>query len=96
MLRDANGPYVLVVGGDGKVARKNVQAASASGGDWIVTRGIAAGDQVIVAGVQKVRPDAPATAVPWQREGEGAAPQPQSPADAAPDAEDADTDEAQG
>lgn len=94
VLRDANGPYVLVVGSDGKVVRKNVQAASASGGNWIVTEGIAAGDQVIVAGVQKVRPDAPAKAIPWQREGD-AAPQPQAPGDT-PDAEGSDAAEAQG
>ncbi len=102
VLRDANGPYVLVVGSDGKVARKNVQAASASGGNWIVTEGIAAGDQVIVAGVQKVRPDAPAKAVPWQREGDAPTTPPQPPADAKPeagaqpDAEGTDAAQAQG
>lgn len=107
VLRDANGPYVYVVGGDGKVARKNVQAATASNGHWIVTGGIAAGDQVIVAGVQKVRPDAPAKAVPWKQASDAAAqpqqavPAPQAPAgekpagDAEPAAEGGATD-AQG
>jgi membrane fusion protein, multidrug efflux system len=85
VLRDARGPYVLVVGGDGKVARKDVQTASAQGGDWIVTAGLAEGDQVIVAGVQKVRVDAPATAVPWQREPAPAGATPAVPA-AAPSA----------
>ena len=80
VLRDARGPYVLVVGGDGKVARKDVQTASAQGGDWIVTAGLAEGDQVIVAGVQKVRVDAPATAVPWQREPAPAGATPAAPA----------------
>lgn len=84
VLRDARGPYVLVVGGDGKVARKDVRTASAQNGDWIVTDGLAEGDQVIVAGVQKVRVDAPATAVPWQREPAQGAAAPAPPA--APDA----------
>lgn len=95
VLRDASGPYVYVVGGDDKVARKNVQAASAQGGDWIVTGGLAAGDRVIVAGVQKVRPDAPAKAVPWTPAAAPATPSqapataPQAPADGAPADDDA-------
>ena len=85
VLRDASGAYVYVVGGDGKVARKNVQAASASNGSWIVTDGLATGDQVIVAGVQKVRADAPAKAVPWKPAAEAATPSPQAaPAPQAP------------
>jgi membrane fusion protein, multidrug efflux system len=84
VLRDARGAYVLVVGGDGKVARKDVRTASAQNGDWIVTDGLAEGDQVIVAGVQKVRVDAPATAVPWQRSAAQGAAAPAPPA--APDA----------
>lgn len=81
--RDARGAYVFVVGQDGKVARKDVTTVSASNGNWIVGSGLAEGDQVIVAGVQKVRPDAPATAVPWQRE-EGTTPAPAVPDPAAP------------
>ena len=84
--RDANGAYVYVVGSDGKVARKNVQAPSASNGNWIITDGLAAGDQVIVAGVQKVRPDAPAKAVPWKQAAGAATPAapPAAPASQAP------------
>ncbi|WP_202839388.1 efflux RND transporter periplasmic adaptor subunit [Luteimonas saliphila] len=81
--RDAAGAYVLVVGADGKVARRDVRTSSASDGDWIVTEGISAGERVIVAGVQKVRVDAPATAVPWQREGAARA-SPQAPAQPGP------------
>jgi membrane fusion protein, multidrug efflux system len=87
VLRDARGPYVLVVGDEGKVARKDVRTASTSNGNWIVTDGLAEGDQVIVAGVQKVRVDAPATAVPWQRE--DAVPAPAAPAPEAPANDDA-------
>ncbi|KAF1698124.1 MULTISPECIES: efflux RND transporter periplasmic adaptor subunit [Pseudoxanthomonas] len=80
VLRDANGAYVYVVGGDGNVARKNITAASAADGQWLVTAGLAAGDQVIVSGVQKVKEGAPAQAKPWQPEAAAAtAGQPAAP-----------------
>src|SRR5690606_19637439 len=69
VLRDARGAYALVVGKNGKVARKDVRIASAAAaGDWVVD-GLAAGDQVIVSGVQKVQVDGQARAVPWTRAG---------------------------
>jgi membrane fusion protein (multidrug efflux system) len=66
LQRDAKGPFVLVVGSDGKVARKDVTAQTAIGGNWIVTDGLAAGDQVVVSGVQRAKSGEPAKAVPWQ------------------------------
>lgn len=66
VLRDAQGAYVLVVGGDGKVARKDIKADQQQGGNWVVGSGVAAGDQVIVSGVQKAQPGQPAKAVPWK------------------------------
>ena len=64
--RDIKGTYVLVVGKDGKVAHKDVTTSGTSGVDWIVTSGLAAGDQVIVSGIQMVQEGAPAKATPWQ------------------------------
>ncbi|WP_158906159.1 efflux RND transporter periplasmic adaptor subunit [Burkholderia sp. L27(2015)] len=64
--RDTVGAYVLVVGADGKVARKDVEAPNSLGNNWVVTRGLADGDQVVVTGVQMVREGAPAKAVAWQ------------------------------
>lgn len=87
--RDVRGAYVLVVGADGKVVRKDIRTSSASNGSWIVTGGLAEGDQVIVAGVQKVQVDAPAVAVPWQDEGATAPAQPPAPAADGDDAADA-------
>jgi membrane fusion protein (multidrug efflux system) len=49
---------VLVVGKDNKAALKIVQTSRAIGDKWVVTGGLAAGDQVIVDGLQKVRPGA--------------------------------------
>jgi membrane fusion protein, multidrug efflux system len=64
--RDVTGPYVFVVGGDGKVVQKRVKADALHGDSWIVTDGLTDGDQVIVSGVQRVKPGAPAKASPWQ------------------------------
>ena len=66
ILRDVGGAYALVVGQDGKVVRKDVTAENMRAGSWIVTNGLAAGDQVIVSGLQTVQPGAPAKATPWQ------------------------------
>ena len=66
LQRDTAGAYVMVVGSDGKVLRKNVSATQMSGSDWVVTAGLQPGDQVIVSGIQAVKPGAPAKATPWQ------------------------------
>jgi len=84
--RDAKGAYALVVGTDGKVLRKDVVTVGQQEGKWIVGSGLAAGDKVIVSGLQKAKEGAPAKATPWtpgaapgQAPG-GAAPQGQAPA----------------
>lgn len=78
--RDPNGAYVLVVGADGKVVRKNVVADRIQGADWVVPSGLAAGDRVIVSGLQKARPGQPVKAVPWQPGTAGAQPREGAPA----------------
>lgn len=80
--RDDKGAYVMVVGKDGKVARKDIVTERQQGSDWVVRQGLAEGDQVIVSGLQRVQPGAPAKAVPAQPPGaqEGAAPQQAAPA----------------
>ena len=64
LQRDVQGAYVLVVGKDGKVARKNVVTSRLDGADWIVSSGLADGDQVIVSGLQRAQPGQPAKATP--------------------------------
>ncbi len=71
--RDATSAYVLVVGQDGKVVRKDIVTERAQGNDWVVQRGLASGDQVIVSGLQKAQAGQPAKATPWQPDN-GAAP----------------------
>lgn len=64
VTRDNKGdPTALVVVG-GKVEIRQLVADRAVGDAWLVTSGVQAGDQVIVEGLQKVRPGAPVTAVP--------------------------------
>lgn len=63
--RDTVGAYVMTVGTDGKVARKDVTTTDMSGGNWVVTDGLIAGDQIVVSGIQNVKAGAPAKASPW-------------------------------
>jgi membrane fusion protein, multidrug efflux system len=49
-------PAVLLVGPDGKVEQRTVQATRTLGSDWIVTGGLQAGERVIVSGLQRVHP----------------------------------------
>jgi len=70
--RDSQGPYVMVVGGDGKVVQKRITADTLKGSEWIVTDGLADGDQIVVSGVLKVKPGAPAKAIPYQPAAAGA------------------------
>jgi len=72
LLRDTSGAYVMTVGKDGKVVRKDVTLGDMQGGDWVITAGLAAGDQVVVSGVQQVKAGAPAKATPWHPDRAGA------------------------
>ena len=66
LIRSAQGASVLVVGADGNVAALPVKAPQAVGDRWVITEGLKGGEKVIVEGLQKVRPGAPAKAVPFQ------------------------------
>ncbi|ANQ83335.1 efflux RND transporter periplasmic adaptor subunit [Azoarcus olearius] len=59
VTRDARGnAVVMVVNGDNKVEARQVRAEQALADKWVVSEGLAAGDRVIVEGLQKVRPGA--------------------------------------
>lgn len=87
LIRSAQGASVMVVGADGKVAVLPVKAPVAVGTDWVVTEGLKGGEQVIVEGLQKVKPGAPAKPVPFRAQ--GAQPQPAAGASAPAAASDA-------
>ncbi|WP_355603701.1 efflux RND transporter periplasmic adaptor subunit [Xanthomonas cannabis] len=79
LQRDATGAYALVLGKDGKVVRKNLTVDGQQQGQWIVTGGVAPGDQVIVDGVQKAKEGQPAKGVPWDPNKPAAGGQPGQP-----------------
>lgn len=65
VTRDQKGlPVALVVNAEKKVERRQIVTDRAVGTAWLVTEGIQPGDQVIVEGVQKVRPGALVNPVP--------------------------------
>lgn len=59
LLRDTRGAYVLAVGAGDNAVRKDVETDGSQGTDWIVTKGLAQGDRIIVAGLQAVREGGP-------------------------------------
>ena len=61
--RDPKGnASVLVVNGESKVETRTVKAGRSHGDQWVVTEGLAAGDRVIVEGLQRVKPGTPVEA----------------------------------
>ena len=55
---------VLVVGEGGKVEVRPIVADRVVENSWLVSKGLKSGDQVIVSGIQKVRPGSPVKVVP--------------------------------
>ena len=54
----------MILNKEGKVEQRILKTGATVGDKWVVTDGVAAGDQVIVEGLQKVKPGSPAVAVP--------------------------------
>jgi membrane fusion protein (multidrug efflux system) len=52
---------------DGKVGPRPVKVGGEQGGQWVILDGLKAGEQVMVDGFQKLRPDQPVKPVPWNR-----------------------------
>ncbi|HEX3759235.1 MAG TPA: efflux RND transporter periplasmic adaptor subunit [Kofleriaceae bacterium] len=68
VTRDRTGQATtLLVDRAGKVQLRPLQVDRAVGDAWLVTHGIAAGDQVIVEGLQRARPGATVKPVPARR-----------------------------
>jgi membrane fusion protein (multidrug efflux system) len=82
VTRSNQGDSVMVVGPDGKVAPRPVKIGGDQGGQWVILDGLKAGEQVMVDGFQKLRPNAPVKPVPWN----GGRPAAPAPAASAPKA----------
>lgn len=52
----------MVVEADGTVARREVSVSRTIGDQWLVKDGLAAGDRVVIAGLQKIQPGMPVVA----------------------------------
>ena len=67
VVRDPKGnPLALIVNAAGTVELRPLTLDRAIGDQWLVTAGLNLGDQVIVEGLQKVRPGAAVKAVPFE------------------------------
>lgn len=79
-----DGSTSLMLVKDGVVKTTAVQLGNEVDGRIIVNSGIEAGDTVVVAGFQKIRPGAPVQPIPW-KDGPAAEPEPEGiPTQAAP------------
>jgi len=63
LIADQEGIYILVVE-DGKAAAKRIKPGGKSGTNVVVNEGLKGGEQVIVEGIQSVRPGQPVQASP--------------------------------
>jgi membrane fusion protein (multidrug efflux system) len=64
VTRDQRGlPTALVVNAQGRAELRTLKTGPAVGAFWVVTSGLAAGDRLIVEGLQKVKPGQPVRAV---------------------------------
>jgi len=66
VLQGLGGAFVYVLDADDKVATRPVSATSWDGASWLIEQGLAAGDRVVVDGVQQVGPGSPVRAVAYQ------------------------------
>jgi membrane fusion protein (multidrug efflux system) len=64
----AQGQTIMVVDSEGKAQLRAVKTSGTSGGDFIVSEGLKAGEQVIITGLQKLHPGSAVKALPWQAE----------------------------
>lgn len=56
--------FAMLVGADNKVQRRFIAVERAIGDQWLVAEGLAAGDRIILDGLQKIREGAAVTTVP--------------------------------
>jgi membrane fusion protein (multidrug efflux system) len=76
-VNELQGTYqVGVVGADGKVDVRLVQTGPQIGSLWIVEKGLAAGDKVIISDLARLRPGMPVRATPAATDASVAAPPP--------------------
>ena len=76
VARDPKGnTSVMLVNAEGLAENRPVVVSRTVGDQWLVEEGLAAGDRVIVEGLQKIQPGVPVEAVPFEG-GQATAPAP--------------------
>jgi membrane fusion protein, multidrug efflux system len=74
-IQDLQGQnYVWIVDAHGKAEQRDVQMGPRIGENWLVQKGLKAGDRVIVDGAQRLRPGMAVTATPLVQAADTAAP----------------------
>ncbi len=66
VMRRPDGTAYAYVAADGKVVSKDLTIEQSQGQDWLVTAGVAEGDQLIVDGIQRIAPGASVTPQPLE------------------------------
>jgi len=56
--------FAMLVDGDNKIQRRFLSVGRAIGDQWLVLEGLAAGDRIVIDGLQKIREGAEVTTVP--------------------------------
>ena len=83
VLQGPQGKFVYVLNAESKAESRPVEVGDWRGDDWLINKGLQAGDLVIVDGVMKIGPGAPvrrAAAAPAPARPNSAAPAPPAPA----------------
>jgi membrane fusion protein (multidrug efflux system) len=63
--RDTRGAFVLAIGAEDKIERRDISADRLESDGWIVTGGLQPGDRLVASGIQKVKPGQVAKPVPF-------------------------------
>ncbi|MFZ4759904.1 MAG: efflux RND transporter periplasmic adaptor subunit, partial [Burkholderiaceae bacterium] len=65
VIKTPTGHIAWVVDKEGKAARRDLVVGSWLKDDWIIEKGLGAGEMVVVDGHQRLQPGAPVKATPW-------------------------------
>jgi membrane fusion protein (multidrug efflux system) len=56
VVKVPNGHVAWVVGADNRIERRDLVVGEWSGEDWVIEKGLAAGERIVVDGIQRVSP----------------------------------------